>query len=236
MGNRCIICTEDDWIKNKGMCVYLHWNGGRDSVEPILRYCKMRGFRAPEKDIYGWARLCQVVSNFFGGDGLSAGIGYNDNLQGNDVGDNGTYIIRDWEIVGRDYDGEEQNEYDPLEFMHCLDRSQPDGQQLGGRLLDALYENGRTIDEIAWSYFYMVQKHPCSERFEPGKEYTPSGPNPNGMRFAVKRRTETALTVTITDKHGSREETLPVYPWKDGRESVIISIDGLTETTITTGE
>lgn len=61
MGNRAVITTED-----KKLGIYLHWNGGRDSVEAFLRYCDLRGFRPPNSDEYGWARLCQVIANFMG--------------------------------------------------------------------------------------------------------------------------------------------------------------------------
>ena len=111
MGNRAVITTE-----KQDLGVYLHWNGGRDSVEGFLKYCKDQGFRAPEKDSYGWARLVQVIANFFGG-GLSVGIDRYGSLDC-DNGDNGVYVIRDWEIVGRKYfeDRTEQQEY-PLDEM-----------------------------------------------------------------------------------------------------------------------
>ncbi len=67
MGNRAIITTE-----KKEIGVYLHWNGGRDSVEAFLEYCKRAGHRSPDKDCYGWARLCQVISNFLEGKQASA--------------------------------------------------------------------------------------------------------------------------------------------------------------------
>ena len=47
MGNRAIITST-----KKDLAVYVHWNGGRDSVEAFLTYCKLRGFRAPETDDY----------------------------------------------------------------------------------------------------------------------------------------------------------------------------------------
>lgn len=96
MGNRAVITTED---KNIG--VYVHWNGGRESVETFLEYCKLKGYRCPEYDDYGWARLCQVIGNFFGG-ALSLGINKYEKLH-NDNGDNGVYIIKDWNIVDREY-------------------------------------------------------------------------------------------------------------------------------------
>ena len=69
MGNRAIITTQERKIR-----LYPHWNGGRDTVEPLLRYCELQGYRPPSSDSYGWARICQVVGNFFGGT-LSVGIG-----------------------------------------------------------------------------------------------------------------------------------------------------------------
>lgn len=97
MGNRAVITTRD-----KQLGVYLHWNGGRNSVEAFLLYCKLQGYRAPETDCYGWARLCQVIGNFFG-DGLSVGIDRYDRLD-TDNGDNGVYIIEDWQIVGKEFE------------------------------------------------------------------------------------------------------------------------------------
>lgn len=124
MGNRAIIRTETGKIG-----IYLHWNGGRDSVTAFLEYCNRRGFRKPEQDSYGWARLCQVVANFFGGD-LSIGI---EELNGHDgeFCDNGTYIIKDWKIIGReDFDGIEQDNYDLEEMIRDIDASQPEQDRI----------------------------------------------------------------------------------------------------------
>jgi hypothetical protein len=123
MGNRAILKAKGN--DNKG--VYLHWNGGRDSVEAFLKYCELRGFRGFNDD-YGMARFCQVVSNYFGADGLSIGI--TDSVQS--LGDNGVYIIDGWEIVGRkDYKGREQKEYNLQEMLIEIDQAQPAKQQLG---------------------------------------------------------------------------------------------------------
>ena len=54
-----------------------------------------------KQDNYGWARLCQVIANFFG-NGLSVGIDKLENVDC-DNGDNGMYIIKDWEIIGREF-------------------------------------------------------------------------------------------------------------------------------------
>ena len=129
MGNRAVITTQDN-LKNDGVGVYLHWNGGRDSVEGFLAYCEAQEFRPPDSDNYGWARLCQVIGNFFGG-GLSLGIGRCSELDCDNY-DNGVYLIKGWEIVGREFfSGLEQQCYDLADFMISVDEAQPDGMRLG---------------------------------------------------------------------------------------------------------
>ena len=119
MGNRAVITTEQE---RKG--VYLHWNGGKDSVEAFLAYCKEQEFRPPEQDCYGWAALVTVISNFFG-TGLSVGIDTLEKLDCDNY-DNGMYIIKDWEIVGRKFhDGNEQREYDLKDMLQAIKASQP---------------------------------------------------------------------------------------------------------------
>lgn len=101
MGNRAVITT-----KERELALYLHWNGGRDTVEPLLRYCEFQGYRPPSADIYGWARMAQVIGNFFGG-ALSVGIDLFKHLR--DQGDNGVYVIDGWKVVehiGFDYDSD----------------------------------------------------------------------------------------------------------------------------------
>ena len=127
MGNRAVITTSTalDVAGSSDLGVYLHWNGGRDSVEAILTYCKLKEYRPPEQDDYGWARLCQVIGNFFGGS-LSVGINKCFCLDC-DNGDNGVYIIKDWQIVGRRYfSGEEQSRHDLFTMLLDIDKCQPD--------------------------------------------------------------------------------------------------------------
>lgn len=50
----CAITTRE-----RKVGVYLRWNGGRDTVEPLFRYCELQSYRPPSGDEYGWARLCQ---------------------------------------------------------------------------------------------------------------------------------------------------------------------------------
>ena len=140
MGNRAVITTKKGDKKNK-LGIYLHWNGGRDSVEAFLKYAKMRGFRLPEEDSYGWARLCQVIANFIGGD-LSIGIDVAGELD-QDNWDNGTYLIENWEIVGREYfHGVEQDSHDLKDMLYAIDEAQPEQDRLGVDKINELLEKG----------------------------------------------------------------------------------------------
>ena len=106
MGNRAVITTAPYAETNIG--IYLHWNGGRESVEGFLAAAKALGMRSPGGDpTYAMARLVQIIGNFFGGS-TSIGIGLCSELD-TDNGDNGTYLIGgDWEIVGREFwDGDD---------------------------------------------------------------------------------------------------------------------------------
>ena len=128
MGNRAVITTKAN-MDNNGVGVYLHWNGGRDSVRAFLKYCELKGYRAPSEDNYGWARLCQVIGNFFGGT-LSLGIDTVNHLDCNNW-DNGVYLIEGWEIVGRMYfEGEEQDEYDLVGMLKTINDSMPESERI----------------------------------------------------------------------------------------------------------
>ena len=133
MGNRSVITTAERKIG-----LYLHWNGGRDTVEPLLRYCEFKGYRPPSSDDYGWARLCQVAGNFFGVT-LSVGImPYSDDKHMN-PGDNGIYVIEGWRIADRilPYEGfVEQSSHDFDGMLRAFDEAMPEGERLGD-LLDA---------------------------------------------------------------------------------------------------
>lgn len=127
MGNRAIITTRE-----RKVGLYLHWNGGRDTVGPLLRYCELQGYRPPSQDCYGWARMCQVMGNFFGGS-LSLGIDEYTTDRRMDPGDNGIYVIDGWEIVDRVHTcggTEEQLEYDFDETLRAFDEAMPEGLRL----------------------------------------------------------------------------------------------------------
>lgn len=100
MGNRAAIAIR----KTKGSpAIYLHWNGGPESVLAFLHAAKELEVRSPANDEdYCLGRLGQIIGNFFGGTtSLGFGrVGYVDDS------DNGTYFIGgDFEIVDRTWSG-----------------------------------------------------------------------------------------------------------------------------------
>ena len=104
MGNRAVISNREAW---RDVAIYVHWNGGRPSIEAFLKYAKEKKLR---DDDYGLARLTQIICNFFGGS-LSVGVGNIDRLDTN--GDHGVYEISNWEIVGRRNNDPSYEETDP---------------------------------------------------------------------------------------------------------------------------
>lgn len=137
MGNRAVITTKENWDYD-GVGLYLHWNGGRDSVEAFLKYCELKGYRKPTDDSYGWAYLCGVITNYFG-DGLSCGIDVLHNLD-YDNGDNGMYIIDGWEIVDRvHFSGIEQDGHALVDMVRLIDESMPVEMQLTDEEWDKFY-------------------------------------------------------------------------------------------------
>ena len=146
MGNRAVITTKESWAHG-GIGVYLHWNGGRDSVEAFLKYCDLKGYRSPSEDCYGWARLCQVVGNFFGGN-TSIGLDTLWHLDCDNY-DNGVYIIDGWQIVDRHYfRGEEQNEYDLNEMLTVIDKAMPEDERISDFLKAKVTDDVKVGDKI----------------------------------------------------------------------------------------
>ena len=113
MGNRAVITIKEDDIninKQDWNSLYLHWNGGHDSVAPFLHVAKLYGIRCQEDSSYAIARLSQLIGNTLGGT-LSLGVGAYKSLD-TDNGDNGVFVVWDWKIIERrHFDYEEQAEY-----------------------------------------------------------------------------------------------------------------------------
>lgn len=133
MGNTAIIKAQGEKVG-----LYLHWNGGVDSVTAFLKYCDLRGYRG-FPDSYALARLAQVCGNFFGGT-LCVGV---EAMSGADTEhdarwlDNGIYIVKGWEIVNRIGHSCEREGYDLRDLLETIDKTQPAREQLGKEFLNA---------------------------------------------------------------------------------------------------
>ena len=133
MGDRAVISN-----KSKKIGVYLHWYGYREFVESVLAYCDVKKYRSPDvDDEYGWARLCQVAGNTIGGN-LSVGVGIFNRMD-TDNWDNGTYIIKDWDIVDRlfTHSKDEKMKDTMFENLKYINNKQPKDEQIKEEELEA---------------------------------------------------------------------------------------------------
>lgn len=95
MGNRAIVVFEDQKQESFSPLVYLHWNGGPESIYCFLDELDRRGVRADQD--YECARFVAIVAEFFdkdGYNGLSLGVQqWCGKLEDYDQGDNGIYAV-----------------------------------------------------------------------------------------------------------------------------------------------
>lgn len=158
MGDRAIITT-----KERKTGVYLHWNGGRDTVEPLLRYCELQGYRPPSEDGYGFARMCQVMGNFLGGIFSLGFEAYTTDAE-MDPGDNGIYVIEGWHIAerlkteyGPDCEPIGMREVEPWEEqgVYGFDEAMPEHLRLGD-LLDSVEmpTSSLEIGDEVWMHIF----------------------------------------------------------------------------------
>ena len=121
MGNRAVITTSTS--RTTGVGIYVHYNGGLESVLAFLHVAKERGYRDPTNDTaYGMARLCGLVCEFFGLKlDTCVGIGQLKELDC-DNRDNGVYVIgAGWTIKSRW--GEGSNPSKTLDALNDEQRS-----------------------------------------------------------------------------------------------------------------
>lgn len=138
MGNRAIIKG-----KNSDIGLYVHWNGGYDSILAFTTYCKIQKYRGFDFDAsYAMARLTQVVANFFGG-GLSVGLmSVPSETTSKHVSemwlDNGVYELDGWDVV-KHYGADGELVYDEIsdidmetliEFVEYIDSQMPIREQI----------------------------------------------------------------------------------------------------------
>lgn len=181
MGNRAIIASD-----NRNFGVYLHWNGGYDSVSAFLEYCKLKGYSSFETD-YGMARFIQVVSNFFGGGHSIGVIPFNGDSDAEDV-DNGIYYVKGWEIERRVFTAEEQRSYSMMDMLKKIDNSQPENERLGkGFLKGTLKPVGDLkLNEIVWVFDLLTCKYDDCKVIGFGKDKMVNGTNVKGIPYVDK--------------------------------------------------
>jgi hypothetical protein len=90
MGNRAVI-TFDKKPTKKSVGIYLHWNGGPESVLAFLEAANQFGVRDDTDQPYQLARFIQIIANYFGGT-TSIGVGLLEDLDC-DNGNNGVYRV-----------------------------------------------------------------------------------------------------------------------------------------------
>ncbi len=167
---------------------------GRDTIEPLLKYCELQGYRTVSHDDYGWARIGQVMGDFFGGS-TPLGIGPYTTDRQMDPGDNGIYVIDGWRIAEHlrtEYDEgwnavgmrafEPAEEHDWHEFgqmLRSLDAVMPEELRLGGVLdsVEVPLSDVRLGDEV-WLYDGVYGKWESSPVVGFGQ--------PSGNRIAVE--------------------------------------------------
>lgn len=108
MGNRAVLAF--DGTPPNGECLYLHWNGGRSSVDAFLEAARRLGIRSAD---FRWGaidrnaairQLGELIARFFFGVELNQQTVYVERYDtaDKDNGDNGLYILNEhFEIVER---------------------------------------------------------------------------------------------------------------------------------------
>lgn len=140
MGNRCVILNKD---KTKG--IYQHWNGGRDSIEPLLKVAKEEyelnkdGF-----DFEPFSAILEVSKRVFGGELLTL-----DSYENIKVGDNGIYVVNHkFRIIGReDFSGEEQDSHNPKRMELFISLSYHLGSVKAETIMEKIDKYKRTENE-----------------------------------------------------------------------------------------
>lgn len=102
MGNRATVIFTDG--KSFSPAVYLHWNGGAESVYGFLEEANRRKIRGSEDLQYQCARFIQIAGEFLDADEFgSTSLGVTDSPKSDkpedlakvktDLGDNGIYLV-----------------------------------------------------------------------------------------------------------------------------------------------
>ena len=147
MGNRAVVTTLGN---EKG--VYLHWNGGRDSIAPLAFYAYnfAKGWGKDELEDFAFVAKCVGLRPEY--DDIKC-------LDCNNY-DNGVYFIDKGQIIGRaflpDYEGwKEQSEYDFDKFVCDIDSEMPGIVRKGQDFLLKFLSSKPLVDK--WKNRYGIE-------------------------------------------------------------------------------
>lgn len=133
MGNRGLITGYGSPIG-----IYLHWNGGRDSIEAFLAYAKLQGHCPRGNFVDELPALLTIIVNFFGNTGLNVYLHPIKDITNALTLDHGTYVIDNWTIVNRYHAPSiEQDTHQLTEMLIVIDERQPVHEQLGADYITA---------------------------------------------------------------------------------------------------
>ena len=145
MGNRAVVTTKSaTGFCEDSMGLYVHWNGGKDSITAFLKYCEMQGFKSPEIDSQSWQRMQQVILNYNEGKS-TVQVDICKNLDCDNM-DNGVYMIENWQIVVRKFMNHKEQEAYPLkEMLLEIDEKQPKFMQIHDKILMEFATANKTV-------------------------------------------------------------------------------------------
>ena len=140
MGNRCVIVNH-----TKTKAIYQQWNGGRDSIEPLLQIAKEEyELNKDNFDFEPFSAILEVSKKVFGGELLTL-----DSYENIKVGDNGVYVINHkFRIIGReDFSGEEQDSHNPKRMELYISLSYHLGSVKTEAIMEKIDKYKRTENE-----------------------------------------------------------------------------------------
>ena len=121
MGNRAVINMVDSDV-----AIYLHWNGGRGTVEPVLEVAKEYGLTG---DNAGMNDLYKMFHNMLSSDMTeTAYVGTIPEYNGTASGDNGVYIIdKNFNIIDRlEFENRKEQQVYPFKEIYDWTRKEND--------------------------------------------------------------------------------------------------------------
>ena len=211
--------------KGSNVGVYLHWNGGRDSVEGFLKYCEMKGYcNFNDRSGYGISRFMQVAGNFLGG---TSSLGMEFNItKGKSLTstDNGIYLVDGWKIVKRyDEPSREQSAYELQDMLLAIDAAQPEKERIREYILaeEVKREEVKIGDKVCMIDFDGHQE--IHEVVGIGKDMLCNGINVKGMPYVNAYggnperninnylRTEMIRVFQEDEEEKATEENKPIY-------------------------